>query len=143
MMATTTKHNATSARMLGQRLRHIDVLLVPKEPLSDRKSDVVAGVCVPSASSWPWSLLSSCASSGVCSVLRIDRWERADRDERADFCEVGRELGVRVEPQVPSGVSMAADGKEMQAQRESRVSCVGSGGEDEAMEERVGRGESV
>jgi hypothetical protein len=29
-------------------------------------------------------------------VVRLDCWERAERDERADLCETGRELGVRV-----------------------------------------------
>lgn len=79
------------------------------EPLNDRNSDVVAGVR-SSPSARPLSLLSSCASSGVCSVVLLefcDRADRADRDERADFWEAGRELGVGVEPHVASGVSMA------------------------------------
>jgi hypothetical protein len=65
----------------------------------------VAGVR-SSSSGLPLSLLSSRDSSGVCSVVLLDCWERADRDERADFCEAGRELGVRVEPHVCSGVSI-------------------------------------
>jgi hypothetical protein len=29
-------------------------------------------------------------------VVRLDWWERAERDERADLCEAGLELDVRV-----------------------------------------------
>lgn len=105
MMATTTIHNTASASILGHRLFHSGALPLPDDPLSDRNSDVVAGVCAPA--SWPWSDRSSGASSGVCSVVRLDWWDRADGDERADWWEAGRELGVRVEPHVSSGVSMA------------------------------------
>lgn len=44
------------------------------------------------------------------SVVLLDAWERADRDEREDLWEAGRSLGVRVEPQGSPGESMAGDG---------------------------------
>jgi len=107
MMNTTTKQSIARASMLGHRFFHSGIFLsLPDEPLSDRNSDVVAGVR-SSSSGWSLSLLSSCDSSGVCSEVLLDCFERADRDERADFWEAGRELGVRVEPHVASGVSMA------------------------------------
>lgn len=131
MMKTTTRHSITSASMLGHRFFHKGILPLRSGPLIDRNSDVVAGVA-SSSWSWPLSLLSSCASSGVCSVVLLefcDRAERADRDERADFCEAGRELGVRVEPHVASGVSMTVgiqrEGKRREGSGEARKSCVG------------------
>ena len=51
MMATTTIHNTASASILGHRRFHRGALPLPDEPLSDRNSDVVAGVCAPA--SWP------------------------------------------------------------------------------------------
>lgn len=39
-------------------------------------------------------------------MVRLDGCERRDRDDRRDFWEAGRELGVRVEVHGPSGVSM-------------------------------------
>jgi hypothetical protein len=41
-------------------------------------------------------------------VVLLEACDRLDRDDRPDRCEVGRELGVRVEAHGPSGVSMAA-----------------------------------
>lgn len=99
-----TMHRMTSANMLGHLFFHKGVL-PSLDPLSVRRSDEVAGVCSVSSS---LSLLSSLASSGVSSVVRLDGMERRDRDDRPDFCEAGRELGVLVEANGPSGVSMAA-----------------------------------
>jgi hypothetical protein len=117
MMKTIAMHNMTSASMLGQRFFQNGTLaLLPEgESPSDRSSDVVAGdgwsSSSSSASVCPWSLLSSRESSGVCSVVRLDCCERTDGDERVDFFEAGRELGVRVEPHVCSGVSIFRRGE--------------------------------
>lgn len=92
--------------MLGHRLFQTGALpLLRDDALSDRSRRVSAGV---RASSSPWSLRSSFTSSGVCSVVRLEVCDWRERDERVDFWDVGRELGVRVEPHGPSGVSMAA-----------------------------------
>lgn len=91
--------------MLGHRFFHSGTLSLPEEPLKVRSSDRVAGVRC-SSSGRSSSFRSSCASSGVCSVVLLECCDRADREERVDFCEAGRELGVRVEPHVASGVSI-------------------------------------
>lgn len=88
--------------MLGHRFFHTGVLVRFDESLSDRNSDRVAGVRGGSCSVSSSSLRSSRASRGVCSVVLLEGNERADRDERMDLLEAGRE----VEPRVVSGVSM-------------------------------------
>jgi hypothetical protein len=104
-MHTTTMHSIASARMLGHLFFQKGVLPLALDPLSERSNEVVARVC--GSSSRPSSLLSSRASSGVCSVDLFECCDSAVRDERVDFCEAGRELGVRVEPHCASGDSMA------------------------------------
>lgn len=105
MMHTTETLRITSASMLGHRFFQRGVLPLALEPLSVRSSEAEAGV--RGASSRSSSLLFSRASSGVCSVVRLDLCDGVDRIERVDFWEAGRELGVRVEPQCASGDSMA------------------------------------
>jgi hypothetical protein len=104
-------HSIASARMLGHLFFQKGVLPLPLplDPLSVRSNDVVAGV--RGSSSRPLSLLSSRASSGVCSVDLLECCDCAVRDERVDFCEAGRALGVRVEPHSASGDSMANVGR--------------------------------
>ena len=101
MMNTMTRHKMIRASMLGHRFFHRGVLEALLEvPLSDRNNDVAAGVG-SSRSCSPWSLRSSRDSNGVCSVVLLECWERAEREDRADLREAGRSLGVRVaEPHV-------------------------------------------
>jgi hypothetical protein len=107
MMQMARMHSMTRARMLGHRRFHRGALPLAEDALSERNSEVVAGVrSSSSAAASPWSLRSSLASSGVCSVVLLEACDCREREERVDFCEVGRELGVRVEPHGPSGVSM-------------------------------------
>jgi hypothetical protein len=105
-MNTTVIHNSTSASMLGHLFFQKGALPLPDVTPSDRSNEVVAGVV--SSVSRPWSLRSSRASSGVCSVVLLDLCDGAERAERVDLWEAGRELGVRVSPHVCSGESMAA-----------------------------------
>lgn len=109
MIKTTTIHNTTSANMLGHLFFQRGTLLDSELPLNERNSDVVAGVRSASTSSSS-SLGFSLAKRGVCSVTLVECWERCDRDDRPDLWEDGRELGVVVEADGPSGVSMAAAG---------------------------------
>ena len=89
--------------MLGHLFFQMDALPLSDDALNDRNSRAWAGV---RSSSSPWSLLSSLARSGVCSVVRLEVCDCLEREDRVDFCDVGRELGVWVEPHGPSGVSM-------------------------------------
>lgn len=103
MMPITTRQSITRASMLGHLRFQAGVLPLAEEALRERSRRVWAG---ERSSSSPWSARWSLMSSGVSSVVRLEVWERCEREERVDFCEVGRELGVRVEPHGPSGVSM-------------------------------------
>lgn len=94
--------------MLGHLFFHNEDLLSP-DPSNDWSNELDAGVCDPSSASSPASLLSSLTSNGVSSVVRLDGCERRDRDDRRDFWEAGRELGVCVDVQGPSGVSMVGN----------------------------------
>jgi hypothetical protein len=110
--------------MLGHLFFQKGVLLLPLalEPLSVRRSAAEAGV--RGVSSRSSSLLSSRASSGVCSVVRLDLCDGVDRVERVDLLEAGRELGVREAPHCASCDSMAAGRNEMLSNRALRSSCV-------------------
>jgi hypothetical protein len=90
MITMTTAKSNKRATMLGHLFRRID-RFVPEAPLRERNSDVLAGVWTISSSS---SLLSALASSGVCSVDLFEGIERAEREDRADFWEAGRESMV-------------------------------------------------
>jgi hypothetical protein len=94
--------------MLAHLRFHTGVFVLPlaDDALSERSRRAWAG---ERSGASPWSLRSSrssLASSGVCSVVRLEVWLCREREERVDFWDVGRELGVRVEPHGPSGVSM-------------------------------------
>jgi hypothetical protein len=82
MIRTTATHSINSARILGHRFRHVH--FVPF-PWPDSSSESVSAV---SSSS---SLLSSRASSGVSSVVRLDGCDSREREDRPDFWEAGRE----------------------------------------------------
>jgi hypothetical protein len=122
MIQTTAILRTTSASILGHLFFQNGVLPLVLDPLSVRSNEAEAGV--RGASSRSSSLLSSRASSGVCSVVRLDLCDGVDRDERVDFWETGRELGVRVEPHCASGVSMVVEMERLVSNQALRLSCV-------------------
>lgn len=93
-MSITEIHSKTSASILGHLFLQKGFLPLSDEPPSERNNEVVAGVSGCSSSS-PWSLRSSLARSGVCSVVRLEGCDRADRDDRADLREL-RLVDLRV-----------------------------------------------
>jgi hypothetical protein len=104
--------------MLGHLRFHTGVFLpLPDDALSERSRRAWAG---ERSGSSPWSLRSSFASNGVSSVVRLEVWLCREREERVDFWDVGRELGVRVEPH-GSGVSIAAMRRAVQGLNEGAV----------------------
>ena len=127
MMKIMAMKRMTRASMLGHLFFQAGAFLpLAKDPLSERRSDVVAGVCSPvSCCSSSSSLRSSRTSSGVCSEadVLLEGRDRGEREERADFCEAGREL-VLVEAHGPSGVSMAEGRQRSDKESDSSVAFV-------------------
>jgi hypothetical protein len=123
-MHTIAILSTTRASILGHLFFQKGVLVLPLvlEPLSVRRNAAEAGV--RGVSSRSSSLLSSRASSGVCSVVRLDLCDGVDRVERVDLLEAGRELGVREEPHCASCDSMADGMIRIVSNQALRFSCV-------------------
>lgn len=107
MINTTAMHSKSNASKLGHRFFQKGVLPPSLEPpIKERNSEVVAVACSSSSLSSPWALRSSLDKRGVTSLAVFEGCERVDREDRADFWEAGREVGVAVEAHGLSGVSM-------------------------------------